>query len=119
MIVGKSVKPPAVVMRPILLMLVSANQRLPSAPTAMNCGFPAAGNSVTVPAVVIRPILPTLNSVNQRFPSGPAVIPTGSVPAVVIGNSVMIWAVDVPARPIPTSDEPEREAGAETHVETS
>ena len=48
------------------------------------------GNSVTTPAVVIRPILLCpRSSVNQRLPSGPAVMPSGPLAAVGIGNSVM------------------------------
>ena len=36
---------------------------------------------------MIRPILSPPYSVNQRLPSGPAAIPSGSLPAVGIGNS--------------------------------
>src|SRR2546422_80928 len=50
------------------------------------------GNSVMAPAVVIRPILSPTASVNHRFPSGPAVIPTGSLLAVGMGNSLNLGA---------------------------
>src|SRR5512141_2090882 len=36
-----------------------------------------------------RPILLAVAPVNQMFPSGPVVIPTGRLPGVGIGNSVM------------------------------
>ena len=48
-----------------------------------------------VPVVSITPTLvapPGLCSVNQRFPSGPDVIPKGMLPAVVMGNSLMVPA---------------------------
>ncbi len=85
-----SVMTPALVIRPILLALLSVNQRLPSDPAAMAFGPLAAPieNSVMTPAVVIRPILLPLLSVNQRFPSGPAAMPYGKLPAVGIVNSV-------------------------------
>ena len=90
-------------MWPTRSTVVWVNQRLPSEPTTMNCGLPpaAAGNSVTVPPVVMRPIFPTPNSVNQRFPSGPAVIPPGSLSAVVIGKSVIVWAERVETARLP------------------
>jgi hypothetical protein len=83
--------------RPIALLglepvLASANQMLPSGPTAMPKGFdpvvmPAA-NSVNAPAVVRRPIRPLPpNSVNQRLPSGPVVISKGVAPTMA--TSVM------------------------------
>ena len=59
---GNSVTTPAVVMRPILLPLSSANHRFPSGPVAMPPGrLVATGrpNSVIAPAGVIRAILPT------------------------------------------------------------
>jgi hypothetical protein len=99
------VKPPAVVMRPILEIEVSVNHRFPSEPTAISCGLPAAANSVTVPDVVMRPILPMKNSVNQRFPSGPAVMPPGSEPAVVTGNSVIVWAAEKPGSARPSREQ--------------
>ena len=58
--IGNSVMTPAVVIRPILLPLLSVNQRLPSGPAVMPRGTASGvgiGNSVTTPAVVIRPIL--------------------------------------------------------------
>ena len=80
---------PAVVMRPILLPLISVNQRLPSGPAVMKRGpllLVVIGKSfVIAPAVVIRPILLVPFSVNHSAPSGPAVIPQGAEP---VGNSV-------------------------------
>ena len=38
------------------------------------------------PAGVIRPIWLASSSVNQRLPSGPAVIQSGRLPAVGMGN---------------------------------
>jgi hypothetical protein len=72
-------------------VLASANQMLPSGPTAMPKGdapvvMPAA-NSVNAPAVVRRPIRLLPNSVNQRLPSGPVVISKGLVPT--LATSVM------------------------------
>src|ERR1039458_7783967 len=70
---------PAVVIRPILLLLDSANHSAPSAPAAIPAGQANAvgtGYSVMYPAVVIRPILSPSCSVNHSAPSGPATIPT-------------------------------------------
>jgi hypothetical protein len=85
---------PAGVIRPILLPLSSANQRLPSGPGVMPLGSPimrvsppGTGNSVMTPAGVIRPMPGP--AVNQRLPSGPAVMPWGPLLAVGTGNSVM------------------------------
>src|SRR3989442_11703817 len=94
---GNSVMTPLVVMRPILFPLCSANQRLPSGPAVIKAGPQKTGqvspNSVMTPLVVMRPILFPLRSVNQRLPSGPGVIPTGLLPAVGTGNSVIVPAV--------------------------
>src|SRR5438309_11563728 len=71
---------PAKTTRPILLLLDSVNQRLPSAPTVIPIGpLPgvATANSVMSPVGVIRPTLLPQDSVNQRLPSGPAVMPRG------------------------------------------
>src|SRR5262249_58742640 len=79
---GNSVTTPAVVMRPILLLFCSMNQRAPSGPTVIACGkLPAVGtgNCVMAPAVVIRPIWSLRPSVNQNAPSGPSVIPSGAL----------------------------------------
>src|SRR5438552_1738643 len=80
---GNSVKVPPVVMRPILLLDDSVNQRAPSGPVVMSSGTLTAvgmSNSVKVPSEVIRPIL--LPWVNQRAPSGPVVMPSGPLSAV-------------------------------------
>src|SRR5881394_166478 len=73
-------------MRPILLALVSVNQRAPSGPVVMSwgrLGDVMMGKSVMTPAVVMRPILsgarPIDDSENQSAPSGPATIPQGAV----------------------------------------
>ena len=75
--IGNSLIAPAGVIRPILLLYDSVNQRLPSGPAAMSRELLLAvviGNSVITPAVVMRPILLLYPSVNQRLPSGPATI---------------------------------------------
>ena len=85
---------PAVVMRPILLLSNSVNQRLPSGPEQMRktrVGV-GRGNSVIVPSGVMRPILLPAFSANQRLPSGPEVMPSGVVLAVGMGNSVTMPA---------------------------
>src|SRR5262245_16254970 len=91
--IGNSVKTPAGVRRPILLLARSVNQRLPSGPAVMNSGMELAvgmGNSsVTTPEVVMRPILLVLPSVNQSAPSGPTAMPKGRLEAVGHGYSVM------------------------------
>src|SRR5260221_559641 len=89
---GKGVKPPAVVMRPILAVVPasSVNQRLPSGPAVMPSGrLAGTGNKVMLPLGVMRPIAPAL-SVNQRLPSGPAVMPK-AVPEGTL-NSVTVPA---------------------------
>src|SRR5256712_10052097 len=71
---------PAKTTRPILLLLDSVNQRLPSAPSVIPIGpLPgvATANSAMSPVGVIRPTLLPQDSVNQRLPSGPAVMPSG------------------------------------------
>src|SRR5438309_10146031 len=71
---------PAKTTRPILLLLDSVNQRLPSAPTVMPIGpLPgvATANSVMSPVGVMSPTLLPQDSVNPRLPSGPAVMPGG------------------------------------------
>ena len=79
---------PAVVMRPILLLSNSVNQRLPSGPAQMRKARVATGrgNSVIVPSVVMRPTLWPLFSTNQRLPSAPAAMPSGLADAVGIGK---------------------------------
>src|SRR5215218_4455379 len=92
---------PEGVIRPILFVAVSVNQRLLSGPVTIPTG-PLWGvgmaNSVTTPAVVIRPILFATTSVNHRFPSGPGVIETGPATAVGIAKSLVTPAVVI--RPI-------------------
>src|SRR5947208_10436849 len=72
---------PAKTSRPILLLLDSVNQTLPSGPTVIPIGPPPgvrpSENSVITPSGVIRPILLPQDSVNQRLPSGPAAMPMG------------------------------------------
>src|SRR5437588_4990063 len=51
-----------------------------------------SGTAMITTPVVIRPILLPLVSVNQTAPSGPAVIPSGTLPSVGVGNSVMVPA---------------------------
>ena len=51
-----------------------------------------------VPAVRDPPDLVAVSSVNHRFPSGPAAMPSGPLPAVGSGNSVIV--PDVVIRPI-------------------
>src|SRR5437899_10560653 len=71
---------PAKTTRPILLLLDSVNQRLPSAPTVMPIGpLPgvATATSVMSPVGVVRPTLLPEDSVNQGLPSGPTVMPRG------------------------------------------
>src|SRR3954452_11541839 len=93
---GYSVTWPEVVIRPILLLSDSVNQRAPSFPSVIpsaNCPvFPLAsiGNSVMLPLVSIRPILPTNCSVNQSALSeGTEVMPQGAEPRVGVLNSVI------------------------------
>ena len=64
---GKSVKAPAVVMRPMRPAPNSVNQSAPSGPVVMPSGWPATGNSTAVgPAVgVMRPMRLPASSVNQ------------------------------------------------------
>src|SRR5438105_10249034 len=87
------------VMRPILLLPLSENQRLPSGPAVMPfklAGLVGTVNDVTVPCGVMRPIRLPLNSVNHKFPSGPAAIPSGegvSVEGNGSGNSVTVAVV--------------------------
>jgi hypothetical protein len=79
-IVNSLVMTPAVVMRPILLPVFSANHSAPSGPTVMPKGWLLAvgiGNSVITSAVVMRPILLPKVSVNHSAPSGPTVMPKG------------------------------------------
>ena len=67
-----------VVIRPILLALFSANQRLPSGPAVIPSGLLLAvgiGNAEKLPLGVMRPMTLPASSVNQRLPSGPAVMP--------------------------------------------
>src|SRR5258706_84009 len=88
---GNSVIWPEVVIRPILSMWNSVNQRLPSRPGVITKGTPLGlgiGNSVTWPEVVMRPIFLPSISVNQRFPSEPAAMLKGMLFAVGMGNSV-------------------------------
>src|SRR5215470_15011199 len=61
---------PAVVMRPILVLSNSGNQRLPSGPAVIVKTRVAVGrgNSVMTPEIVTRPILWPEFSVNQRLP---------------------------------------------------
>src|SRR6266487_1455174 len=83
------------VMRPILFVAHSVNQRLPSGPAVIAPGrLPGVGrgNSLMRPPGVMRPILFPSTSVNQRLPSGPAVITPGWLPGVGRGNSVMVPA---------------------------
>src|SRR6266852_2878361 len=68
------------VMRPILFVPPSVNQRLPSGPAAIAPGWlpgVGRGNSLMLPPGVIRPIVSVPNSVNQRLPSGPVAILVG------------------------------------------
>ena len=72
---------PLGVIRPILLPLSSANQRLPSGPVTIPCGTALGvgrGNWVIVPAGDRRMILPVCCSVIHRLPSGPLVISLGA-----------------------------------------
>jgi hypothetical protein len=71
---------PAVVIRPILLVLPSVNHSAPSGPAVIALPPMLAvgvGYSEIVPAVVIRPMLSPCCSVNHSAPSGPAVMPRG------------------------------------------
>src|SRR5207248_5340081 len=76
--------------RPILLVLNSVNQMLPSGPVVMKFGWlleVGTAYSVMIPAGVIRPILLPLISVNQMLPSGPLVMPNGYESGVNVGYS--------------------------------
>src|SRR6516164_1248708 len=80
---GNSVTPPAVVMRPMVSVLYSANHSEPSGPGSMIPGNAAAvgtANSVTVPDRVTRAILSASPSATQIFPSGPAVMRSSPLP---------------------------------------
>src|SRR5258706_577627 len=117
--IGNSVITPAVVMRPILpgtdsLAKTSVYHSAPSGPVVINwgtLGVVGIVNSVITPAVVMRPTLPVFNSVNHSAPSGPVVMtsvklsvnhsapsgpvvmPTGPLPLVGSGNSVITPSV--------------------------
>src|SRR5256885_81285 len=83
------------VMRPILLLTDSVNQRLPPSPAVIPGGPLEAvgrGNSVMRLLGLMRPIWLLTDSVNQRLPSGPAAIPCGLLEGVGRGNSVMLSA---------------------------
>src|SRR3989442_7646982 len=70
---------PAKTTRPILLLLDSVNQRLPSAPSVIPIGpLPGVGTADSVMSAVgaIRPTLFAQDSVNYKMPSGPAVLPS-------------------------------------------
>src|SRR6266536_5921868 len=92
---------PAVVNRPILLLMLTVKQRAPSGPAVIplrSLGLEVGTrNSVMTPPVVIRPILGP-PSVNQRAPSDPAVMALALANAVGMVNSVMTPAVVI--RPI-------------------
>jgi len=88
---GNSATEPVGVMRPILSASSSANQRLPSGPTAIPSVWLVEDttlNSVTVPVGVMRQTLP-VPLVNHRLPSGAAAMSAGS-PAMERGNSVIV-----------------------------
>src|SRR4029077_18851432 len=91
--IGNSVTVPVGVMRPILLLVLSTNQRFPSAPVVMvsrpsdDAGRVDHANSRIVPSSSTRPIMPVLASVNQMFPSAPKVRKAGEEPAVGTVNS--------------------------------
>jgi len=71
---------PAVVIRPILLVPNSVNQRAPSGPEQIPAGeLPDVGplNSLIPPPVVIRPIWLTACLVIQSAPCAPVVMPKG------------------------------------------
>ena len=68
------------VMRPILFVPPSVNQRLPSGPAVIAPGWlpgVGRGNSLMLPPGVMRPILSPDTSVNQRLPSDPDAILVG------------------------------------------
>src|SRR5579862_7948151 len=85
-----SVVTPAGVIRPILLLPNSVNQRLPSLPAVMLTGTRFVTNSMIPPLTVILPIRLPVYSVNQRLPSGPVQMPFGWLPAVGSVNSVIV-----------------------------
>lgn len=88
-----------VVIRPMRLPAVSANQTASSGPAVMPCASPGddgIAKCVMTPAGVIRPIRE--NSVNQTFPSGPAPIPWRRAPSGGFEDSLMTPAVVI--RPI-------------------
>ena len=87
---------------PILLRLLSMNQRKPPCET-MSPGPALAvvvGNSVIAPPVVMRPIFDADASTNQRLLSGPTVICDGCEPAVGILYVTIVPVVEPPA-PMP------------------
>src|SRR5262249_50173868 len=106
-------KTPAVVTFPILLVLFSANHRLPSGPAMIPHGAArpllevASGYSVKEPAVVSFPILLCAViesvSVNQRLPSGPAVIEASEKLAVGYVYLVMVTACTTAAASVTAS----------------
>src|SRR5207302_11409189 len=102
-VTGKSLTPPASVIRPSAFRLSSANHNAPSGPTAMalaNGRAPGIGNSVITPEVVIRPTFAASLSVNQSAPSGPSAMPCGPLLEVGIAYSVMVNGDDNEMRPI-------------------
>lgn len=75
-----SVKVPAVVRRPILLVEFSVNQRAPSGPAVMPIGFGLAVGIVKVlklPVVVMRPMASAPLMANRRALSEPTVMAHG------------------------------------------
>ncbi len=88
-----SVIVPEGVICPILLPILSANQRLPSGPAVIEkLLLEEVGivNSVIVPEGVILPTLLAVVSINQTLPSGPAVMPKGKLLPVGVANSVTV-----------------------------
>src|SRR5262245_62055050 len=98
-----SLKPPAVVTRPILggFAANSLNHSAPSGPRGISVGplgTVGMGNSVIVPSSARRPILLPFSSVNHIAPSGPGVIADGCAFGVGTVNSVTAAAGDAATR---------------------
>src|SRR4051812_16690812 len=86
---------PAIVIRPTLFALASANHKLPSGPVVIPTKLTLAGteNSVITPAGVTFPIRLPAISVNHTLLSGPAAMSCGEPLPEGTGYSVTVtWA---------------------------
>jgi len=86
---------------PLLMIVAKAVAVLPSSTERLDGNTAETSASGTTAGGVIRPILLPFVSANHNPPSGPAAMPTGPLPAVGVGNSVIapdivIWPILLP-----------------------